>query len=137
MEIMNEVKKVLLASVIATASVGVTTQVTAEEVKPADQISENQQKTVTQKTVTETDVALSQANVEQVNVVVKNQEEIVKSNQNEVNDAEKVVGEATEAVAQAEKAVQEATPKNIQDAKEDVSLKEAAEKKAKEVLSTS
>ena len=137
MEIMNEVKKVLLASVIATASVGVTTQVTAEEVKPADQISENQQKTVTQKTVTETDVALSQANVEQVNVVVKNQEEIVKSNQNEVNDAEKVVGEATEAVAQAEKAVQEATPKNIQDAKEDVSVKEAAEKKAKEELSTS
>ena len=137
MEIMNEVKKVMLASVIATASVGVTTQVTAEEVKPSDQISENQQKTVTQKTVTETDVAISQANVEQVNAVVKNQEEIVKSNQNEVNDAEKVVGEATEAVAQAEKAVQEATPKNIQDAKEDVSVKEAAEKKAKEVLSTS
>ena len=137
MEIMNEVKKVMLASVIATASVGVTTQVTAEEVKPSDQISENQQKTVTQKTVTETDVALSQANVEQVNAVVKNQEEIVKSNQNEVNDAEKVVGEATEAVAQAEKAVQEATPKNIQDAKEDVSVKEVAEKKAKEELSTS
>lgn len=137
MEIMNEVKKVMLASVIATASVGVTTQVTAEEVKPSDQISENQQKTVTQKTVTETDVALSQANVEQVNAVVKNQEEIVKSNQNEVNDAEKVVGEATEAVAQAEKAVQEATPKNIQDAKEDVSVKEVAEKKAQEELSTS
>lgn len=137
MEIMNEVKKVMLASVIATASVGVTTQVTAEEVKSSDQISENQQKTVTQKTVTETDVVLSQANVEQVNAVVKNQEEIVKSNQNEVNDAEKVVGEATEAVAQAEKAVQEATPKNIQDAKEDVSVKEAAEKKAKEALSTS
>ena len=137
MEIMNEVKKVMLASVIATASVGVTTQVTAEEVKPSDQISENQQKTVTQKTVTETDVALSQANVEQVNAVVKNQEKIVKTNQNEVNDAEKVVGEATEAVAQAEKAVQEATPKNIQDAKEDVSVKEVAEKKAKEELSTS
>ena len=137
MEIMNEVKKVMLASVIATASVGVTTQVTAEEVKPSDQISENQQKTVTQKTVTETDVAISQANVEQVNAVVKNQEEIVKSNQNEVNDAEKVVGEATEAVAQAEKAVQEATPKNIQDAKEDVSVKEAADKKAQEELSTS
>lgn len=49
MEIMNEVKKVMLASVIATASVGVTTQVTAEEVKSSDQISENQQKTVTQK----------------------------------------------------------------------------------------
>lgn len=137
MEIMNEVKKVMLASVIATASVGVTTQVTAEEVKPSDQISENQQKTVTQKTVTETDVALSQANVEQVNAVVKNQEEIVKSNQNEVNDAEKVVREATEAVAQAEKAVQEATPKNIQNAKEDVSVKEAAEKKAQEELSIS
>ena len=134
MEIMNEVKKVMLASVIATASVGVTTQVTAEEVKPSDQISENQQKTVTQKTVTETDVALSQANVEQANVVVKKQEEIVKSNQNKVNDAEKVVGEATEAVTQAEKAVKEATPKNIQDAKEDVSVKEAAEKKAKEEL---
>lgn len=137
MEIMNEVKKVMLASVIATASVGVTTQVTAEEVKPSDQISENQQKTVTQKTVTETDVALSQANVEQVNAVEKNQEEIVKSNQNKVNDAEKVVGEATEAVTQAEKAVKEATPKNIQDAKEDVSVKEVAEKKAQEELSTS
>ena len=136
MEIMNEVKKVMLASVIATASVGVTTQVTAEEVKPSDQISENQQKTVTQKTVTETDVALSQANVEQVNAVVKNQEKIVKTNQNEVNAAEKVVGEATEAVAQAEKAVKEATPKNIQDAKEDVSVKEAAEKKAKEELTS-
>lgn len=137
MEIMNEVKKVMLASVIATASVGVTTQVTAEEVKSSDQISENQQKTVTQKTVTETDVALSQANVEQVNAVVKKQEEIVKSNQNKVNDAEKVVGEATEAVTQAEKAVKEATPKNIQDAKEDVSVKEAADKKAQEELSTS
>ena len=137
MEIMNEVKKVMLASVIATASVGVTTQVTAEEVKPSDQISENQQKTVTQKTVTETDVAISQSNVEQVNAVVKKQEEIVKSNQNEVNDAEKVVGEATEAVTQAEKAVKEATPKNIQDAKEDVSVKEVAEKKAQEELSTS
>lgn len=137
MEIMNEVKKVMLASVIATASVGVTTQVTAEEVKPSELTSSNQQKTVTQKTVTETDVALSQANMEQVNAVVKNQEEIVKSNQNEVNDAEKVVGEATEAVIQAEKAVKEATPKNIQDAKEDVSVKEVAEKKAQEELSTS
>lgn len=137
MEIMNEVKKVMLASVIATASVGVTTQVTAEEVKPSELTSSNQQKTVTQKTVTETDVALSQANVEQANTVVKNQEEIVKSNQNEVNDAKRVVGEATEAVAQAEKAVKEATPKNIQDAKEDVSVKEAAEKKVQEELSTS
>ena len=137
MEIMNEVKKVMLASVIATASVGVTTQVTAEEVKPSELTSSNQQKTVTQKTVTETDVALSQANVEQANAVVKNQEEIVKSNQNEVNDAKKVVEEATEAVIQAEKAVKEATPKNIQDAKEDVSVKEVAEKKAQEELSTS
>ena len=137
MEIMNEVKKVMLASVIATASVGVTTQVTAEEVKSSDQISENQQKTVTQKTVTETDVALSQANVEQVNAVVKKQEEIVKSNQNKVNDAEKVVGEATEAVTQAEKAVKEATPKNIQDAKQIVAEKQAADKKAQEELSTS
>ena len=137
MEIMNEVKKVMLASVIATASVGVTTQVTAEEVKPLESNSSNQQKTVTQKTVTETDVALSQANVEQANAVVKNQEEIVKSNQNEVKDAKKVVEEATEAVIQAEKAVKEATPKNIQDAKEDVSVKEVAEKKAQEELSTS
>ena len=137
MEIMNEVKKVMLASVIATASVGVTTQVTAEEVKPSELNSSNQQKTVTQKTVTETDVALSQANVEQANAVVKNQEEIVKSNQNEVKDAKKVVEEATEAVIQAEKAVKEATPKNIQDAKEDVSVKEVAEKKAQEELSTS
>ena len=137
MEIMNEVKKVMLASVIATASVGVTTQVAAEEVKPSELTSGNQQKTVTQKTVTETDVVLSQANVEQANAVVKNQEEIVKSNQNEVNDAKKVVEEATEAVTQAEKAVKEATPKNIQEAKEDVSVKEAAEKKAQEELSTS
>ena len=137
MEIMNEVKKVMLASVIATASVGVTTQVTAEEVKPSELTSGNQQKTVTQKTVTETDVVLSQANVEQVNAVVKKQEEIVKSNQNEVNDAKKVVEEATEAVTQAEKAVKEATPKNIQHAKEDVSVKEVAEKKAQEELSTS
>ena len=136
MEIMNEVKKVMLASVIATASVGVTTQVTAEEVKPSELTSSNQQKTVTQKTVTETDVALSQANVEQANTVVKKQEEIVKSNQNEVNDAEKVVEEATEAVAQAEKAVKEATPKKIQDAKEDVSVKEVAEKKAQEELTS-
>ena len=137
MEIMNEVKKVMLASVIATASVGVTTQVTAEEVKPLEPNSGNQQKTATQKTVTETDVALSRVNVEQANAVVKNQEEIVKSNQNEVNDAKKVVEEATEAVIQAEKAVKEATPKNIQDAKEDVSVKEVAEKKAQEELSTS
>lgn len=115
MEIMNEVKKVMLASVIATASVGVTTQVAAEEVKPSELTSGNQQKTVTQKTVTETDVVLSQANVEQANAVVKNQEEIVKSNQNEVNDAKKVVEEA----------------------KEDVSVKEVAEKKAQEGLSTS
>ena len=136
MEIMNEVKKVMLASVIATASVGVTTQVTAEEVKPSELTSSNQQKTVTQKTVTETDVALSQANVEQANAVVKNQEEIVKSNQNEVNDAKKVVEEATEAVTQAEKAVKEATPKNIQHAKEDVSVKEVAEKKAQKELSS-
>lgn len=137
MEIMNEVKKVMLASVIATASVGVTTQVTAEEVKPSELTSSNQQKTATQKTVTETDVALSRANVEQANAVVKKQEEIVKSNQNEVNDAKKVVEEATEAVTQAEKAVKEATPKNIQNAKEDVSVKEVAEKKAQEELSTS
>ena len=136
MEIMNEVKKVMLASVIATASVGVTTQVAAEEVKPLEPNSGNQQKTATQKTVTETDVALSQANVEQANAVVKKQEEIVKSNQNEVNDAKKVVEEATEAVTQAEKAVKEATPKNIQNAKEDVSVKEVAEKKAQKELSS-
>lgn len=136
MEMMKEVKKVLLASAIATAAVGATTQAFAEEVKPSETNSGNQQKTATQKTVTETDVAISQSNVEQVNAVVKKQEEIVKSNQNEVNDAEKVVGEATEAVTQAEKAVKEATPKNIQDAKEDVSVKEAAEKKAKEELTS-
>ena len=136
MEIMNEVKKVMLASVIATASVGVTTQVTAEEVKPSELTSSNQQKTVTQKTVTETDVALSQANVEQANAVVKKHGEIVNSAQNEVNDAEKVFEEATEAVTQVEKVVKEATPKNIQDAKEDVSAKEVAEKKAQKELSS-
>ena len=137
MEMMKEVKKVLLASAIATAAVGTTTQASAEEVKPLEPNSGNQQKTATQKTVTETDVAISQANVNQANTVVKKHEEIVNTAQNEVNDAEKVVGEATEAVTQAEKAVKEATPKNIQDAKEDVSVKEAAEKKAKEALSTS
>lgn len=136
MEMMKEVKKVILASAIATAAVGATTQVTAEEVKPSELNSGNQQKTVTQKTVTETDVALSQANVEQANAVVKNHEELVKSNQNEVNDAEIVVEKATEAVTKAEKFVQEATPKNIQDAKEDVSTKEAAEKKAQKELSS-
>ena len=136
MEIMNEVKKVLFAGAIATPAVGATTQVSAEELKPSEPISGSQQKTVTQKTVTETDVAISQANVEQANAVVKNQEEIVKSNQNEVNDAEKVVEEASEAVTQAEKVVKEATPKNIQDAKEDVSVKEVAEKKAQEELTS-
>ena len=137
MEMMNEVKKVLLAGAIATAAVGATTQASAEELKPTEPISGSQQKTATKKTVTETDVAISQANVDQTNTVVKKREEIVNTAQNEVNNAEKVVGEATEAVAQAEKAVQEATPKNIQDAKEDVSVKEAAEKKAQEELSTS
>lgn len=136
MKMMKEVKKVLLASAIATAAVGATTQASAEELKPTEPISGSQQKTATKKTVTETDVALSQANVEQANTVVKKQEEIVKSNQNEVNDAEKVVGEATEAVTQAEKLVQEAIPKNIQDAKEDVSVKEVAEKKAQKELSS-
>lgn len=136
MEMMKEVKKALLASAIATAAVGVTTQASAEEVKPSEPISGSQQKTATQKTVTKTDVAISQANVEQASSVVKNQEEIVKTAQSEVNDAEKVVEEATEAVTQAEKAVQEATPKNIHDAKEDVSAKEAAEKKAQEELSS-
>lgn len=137
MEMMKEVKKVLLASAIATAAVGVTTQASAEEVKASEPNTGNQQKTASQKTVTETDVAISQANVDQVNAVVKKQEKIVKSNQNELKDAEKVVGETTEAVTQAEKVVKEATPKNIQYAKEDVSVKEAAEKKAKEALSTS
>ena len=134
MEMMKEVKKVLLAGAIATAAVGATTQASAEEVKPSEPISGSQQKTATQKTVTETDVAISQANVEQANTVVKKHEEIVNSARNEMNDAEKVVEEATEAVTQVEKVVQEATPKNIQDAKEDVSAKEAAEKKAQEEL---
>ncbi|ORJ28573.1 SEC10/PgrA surface exclusion domain-containing protein [Streptococcus oralis] len=136
MKMMNEVKKFMLASAIATAAVGVTTQASAEEVKPTEPISGSQQKTATQKTVTETDVAISQANVEQANTVVKKQEEIVNSAQNEVNDAEKVFEEATEAVTQAKKVVKEATPKNIQDAKEDVSAKEAAQKKAQEELSS-
>lgn len=136
MEMMNEVKKFMLASAIATVAVGVTTQASAEELKRTEPISGSQQKTATQKTVTETDVAISQANVEQASSVVKTQEEIVKTAQNKVNDAEKVVEEATEAVTQAEKAVQEATPKNIQDAKEDVSAKEAAERKAQEELSS-
>ena len=137
MEMMNEVKKVLLAGAIVTAAVGATTQASAEELKPTEPISGSQQKSATKKTVTETDVAISQANVDQANSVVQNQEEIVNSNQNQVNDAKRVVEEATEAVTQAEKLVQEATPKNIQDAKEAVSEKEAAEKKAQKELSTS
>ena len=136
MEMMNEVKKFMLASAIATVAVGVTTQASAEELKPTEPISGSQQKTATQKTVTETDVAISQANVEQASSVVKTQEEIVKTAQSEVNDAEKVVEEATEAVTQAEKVVKKATPKNIQDAKEDVSAKEIAEKKAQEELTS-
>ena len=136
MEMMNEVKKVMLASVIATAAVGATTQASAEELKPTEPISGSQQKTATKKTVTETDVAISQANVDQANTVVKKHEGFVNTTQNEVNDAEKVVEEATEAVTQAEKLVQEATPKNIQDAKEDISEKEVAEKKAQEELTS-
>ena len=136
MEMMKEVKKVLLASAIATAAVGATTQASAEEVKPSEPNSGNQQKTATKKTVTETDVAISQANVEQANTVVKKHEEIVNSAQNEVNDAEEVVDEATESLTQAEKVVNEATPKNIQDAKENVSAKEIAEKKAQKELSS-
>lgn len=136
MEMMKEVKKALLASAIATAAVGATTQSFAEEVKPSEPISGNQQKTATKKTVTETDVAISQANVDQANTVVKKHEEIVNTAQNEVNEAEKVVEEATEAVTQAEKVVNEATPKNIQDAKENVSAKEIAEKKAQKELSS-
>ena len=136
MEMMNEVKKVLLAGAIATAAVGATTQASAEELKPTEPISGSQQKTATKKTVTETDVAISQANVDQANTVVKKHEEIVNTAQNEVNDAKKVVDEATETVTQAEKVVNEATPKNIQDAKEDVSAKEIAEKKAQKELSS-
>ena len=136
MEMMKEVKKVLLASAVATATVGATTQAFAEEVKPSETNSGNQQKTATQKTVTETDVAISQANVDQANTVVKKHEEIVNTAQNEVNDAKKVVEEATEAVIQAEKLVQEATPKNIKDAKEAVSEKEGAKKKAQEELTS-
>lgn len=136
MEMMKEVKKALLASAIATAAVGATTQSFAEEVKPSEPNSGNQQKTATKKTVTETDVAISQANVDQANTVVKKHEEIVNTAQNEVNEAEKVVEEATEAVTQAEKVVNEATPKNIQDAKENVSAKEIAEKKAQKELSS-
>lgn len=136
MEMMNEVKKFVLASAIATAAVGVTNQASAEEVKPAEPISGSQQKAATQKTITETDIVISKANVEQASSVVKTQEEVVKTAQNEVNDAEKVVEEATKAVTQAEKAVQEATPKNIQDAKEDVSAKEVAERKAQEELTS-
>ena len=136
MEMMNEVKKVLLAGAIVTAAVGATTQASAEELKPAEPISGSQQKTTTKKTVTETDVAISQANVDQANTVVKKHEEIVNTAQNEVNNAEKAVDEATETVTQAEKVVNEATPKNIQDAKEDVSAKEIAEKKAQKELSS-
>lgn len=136
MKMMKEVKKVLLASAIATAAVGATTQASAEEVKPLEPNSGNQHKTATKKTVTETDVAISQANVDQANTVVKKHEEIVNTAQNEVNDAKKVVDEATETVTQAEKVVNEATPKNIQDAKEDVSAKEIAEKKAQKELSS-
>ena len=133
---MKEVKKVLLAGAIATVAVGATNQASAEELKPSEPNSGNQQKTAAKKTVTETDVAISQANVDQANTVVKKHEEIVNTAQNEVNAAEKVVDEATEIVTQAEKVVNEATTKNIQDAKDDVSAKEIAEKKAQKELSS-
>ena len=137
MEIMDEVKKVVLAGAILTGAVGATNQVLAEEVKPLEPISGNEQKAVEKHSeVTATDVAISQDQVDKAESAVKSQEEITNAAQTEVTSAEKTVKEIKEAVTQAEEAVKEATPENIQQAKASVAAKEGAEKQAQDDLKT-
>lgn len=137
MEIINEVKKVVLAGAILTGAVSVANLALAEEVKPLEPISGSEQKAVEKHSeVTATDVAISQAQVDKADSAVKFQEGITNAAQTEVTAAEKSVQKTTEAVTQAEETVKEATPENIQQAKADVVAKELAEKKAQDELKT-
>lgn len=137
MEIMNEVKKVVLASAILTGAVGATNQVLAEEVKPLEPILGSEQQAVEKHSeVTATDVAISQEQVDKAESAVKSQVEITNAAQTEVTVAENAVKDTTVAVTQAEEAVKEATPENIQQAKASVSAKEGAEKQAQDDLKT-
>lgn len=134
MEIMNEVKKVVLASAILTGAVGATNQVLAEEVKPLEPILGSEQQGTNQEAITAADVAISQAQVDNADSAVKSQEEITNVAQTEVTVAENAVKDTTVAVTQAEEAVKEATPENIQQAKASVATKEDAEKQAQDEL---
>lgn len=134
MEIMNEVKKVVLASAILTGAVGATNQVLAEEVKPLEPILGSEQQGTNQEAITAADVAISQAHVDNADSAVKSQEEITNVAQTEVTVAENAVKDTTVAVTQAEEAVKEATPENIQQAKASVATKEDAEKQAQDEL---
>ena len=135
MEIMNEVKKVVLAGAILTGAVSVANQALAEEVKPLEPISGSEQKAVEKHSeVTATDVAISQEQVDKADSAVKFQEGITNAAQSEVTSAEKTVKEIKEAVTQAEQAVKEATPENIQQAKASVAAKEGTEKQAQDDL---
>ena len=135
MEIMNEVKKVVLAGAILTGAVSVANQALAEEVKLLEPISGSEQKAVEKHSeVTATDVAISQEQVDKADSAVKFQEGITNAAQSEVTSAEKTVKEIKEAVTQAEQAVKEATPENIQQAKASVAAKEGTEKQAQEDL---
>lgn len=137
MEIMDEVKKIVLAGAILAGAVGGTNQALAEEVKPLEPISGSEQKAVEKHSeVTATDVAISQEQVDKVESAVKSQEEITNAAQTEMTSAEKTVKEIKEAVTQAEEAVKEATPENIQQAKASVAAKEGAEKQAQDDLKT-
>lgn len=135
MEIMNEVKKVVLAGAILTGAVSVANQALAEEVKLLEPISGSEQKAVEKHSeVTATDVAISQEQVDKADSAVKFQEGITNAAQSEVISAEKTVKEIKEAVTQAEQAVKEATPENIQQAKASVAAKEGTEKQAQDDL---
>ena len=137
MEIMNEVKKVVLASAILTGAVGAVAQVKADETKAPEPIPGTEQKTSERKAqVTAADVAISQVSVDEAAAAVKAQEGLTNAAQTEVTAAEKSVQKTTEAVTQAEETVKEATPENIQQAKADVVAKELAEKKAQDELKT-
>lgn len=137
MKIMNEVKKVVLASAILTGAVGAVTQVKADETKAPEPIPGTEQKTSERKDqVTAADVAISQVSVDEAAAAVKAQEGLTNAAQTEVTAAEKSVQKTTEAVTQAEETVKEATPENIQQAKADVVAKELAEKKAQDELKT-
>lgn len=136
MEIMNEVKKVVLASAILTGAVGATNQVLAEEVKPLEPILGSEQQGTNQEVITAADVAISQDQVDKAESAVKSQVEITNAAQTEVTVAENAVKDTTVAVTQAEEAVKEATPENIQQAKASVATKEGAEKQAQDDLKT-